>query len=172
MEITEEFLRDSEMRVQGQTWNVHCALLKPNHNPLKLFTTLCVKLYFRRGMSFLPSLTPPVKAFDLIKLPTSPDEIGKRSAARRAIDEYVTSGMSIGVGSGSTIVYGIQRLAERVWGDEGLKIQCVATSFQTREVSVCARVLLSLLLITLTLTLPYYPKNHMCTSFFVKQGSM
>jgi ribose 5-phosphate isomerase A len=86
-------------------------------------------------MSFLTSLSPPVAAFDLIKIPTTADEIGKRSAARRAIDEYVTSGMSIGVGSGSTIVYGIQRLAERVWGDEGLKIKCVPTSFQTKEVS-------------------------------------
>ena len=67
-------------------------------------------------------------------MPTTPDEIGKRSAARSAVDEYVTSGMSVGVGSGSTIVYGIQRLAERVWGEEGLKIRCVPTSFQTREV--------------------------------------
>jgi hypothetical protein len=71
---------------------------------------------------------------DLIAAPTSPVEQAKRLAARTAIDEYVKTGMSVGVGSGSTIVYGIQRLAERVHGEEGLVIRCIPTSFQSRQV--------------------------------------
>jgi ribose 5-phosphate isomerase len=62
---------------------------------------------------------------NLIAAPTSPVKQAKRLAARTAIDEYVKTGMSVGVGSGYTIVYGIQRLAERVHGEEGLVIRCV-----------------------------------------------
>ena len=76
-------------------------------------------------------LTAPA---DLIAAPTTPVEAAKRLAARTAVDEYVRSGMAIGVGSGSTIVYGIQRLAERVHGAERLAIRCVPTSFQSRQV--------------------------------------
>jgi hypothetical protein len=71
---------------------------------------------------------------DLIAAPTSPVECAKRLAARTAVDEYVRTGMAIGVGSGSTIVYGIQRLAERVHGAEQLVVRCVPTSFQSRQV--------------------------------------
>lgn len=61
-------------------------------------------------------------------------EKAKREAARRAVDEYITQkNMSIGIGSGSTILYSIQRLAERVHGEEKLQIAgCVPTSFQSR----------------------------------------
>ncbi len=73
-------------------------------------------------------------AADVIALPTTPVEQAKRLAARTAVDEYVKSGMDVGVGSGSTIVYGIQRLAERAQGAEGLRVRCVPTSFQSRQV--------------------------------------
>ena len=67
-------------------------------------------------------------------MPTLPEELSKRMAGRLAIDDFVRSGMVIGVGSGSTIVYSIQRLAERVWSSEALDVRCVPTSFQTRQV--------------------------------------
>lgn len=73
-------------------------------------------------------------AADVIAPPTDPVESAKREAARRAVDDYVRSGMAIGVGSGSTIVYAIQRLAERAQGEEGLRVRCVPTSFQARQV--------------------------------------
>ena len=41
----------------------------------------------------------------------------------------------VGVGSGSTIVYAVQRLAERV-REEGLEVRCVPTSFQARQLIV------------------------------------
>lgn len=37
--------------------------------------------------------------------------------------------MAIGVGSGSTIVYAVERLAEKIKND-GLMVTCVPTSFQ------------------------------------------
>jgi ribose 5-phosphate isomerase A len=62
-------------------------------------------------------------------------EEAKRAAARRAVDENVTrSGMRVGVGSGSTVVYAVERLAERARA-EGLQLVCVPSSFQARGVS-------------------------------------
>ena len=56
-------------------------------------------------------------------------EKAKCFAATAAVDNHVNDGDIIGVGSGSTIVYAVKRLRERVKG-ENLKIKCVPTSFQ------------------------------------------
>jgi len=61
-------------------------------------------------------------------------EEAKRAAARQAVDEHVRDGMKVGVGSGSTIVYAVERLAERV--SQGLSIRCVPTSFQARNLII------------------------------------
>lgn len=77
-----------------------------------------------------------VEAKDLIPAPETAVDRAKRAAARRAVDHYVKDGMAIGVGSGSTIVYAIQRLAERFHGPEKdlHDIVCIPTSFQSRQV--------------------------------------
>ncbi|GBG27562.1 Ribose-5-phosphate isomerase [Hondaea fermentalgiana] len=59
-------------------------------------------------------------------------EKAKDLAARAAVDEFVKDGMAVGIGSGSTIAYGVVRLAERV-KEEGLKVVCVPTSFQAKQ---------------------------------------
>ena len=73
----------------------------------------------------------------LLPAPSTPIECAKRAAARAAVDAYVRSGMAVGVGSGSTIVYAIQRLAELAHGVAGFKLRCVPTSFQSRQVRRC-----------------------------------
>lgn len=55
-------------------------------------------------------------------------ELGKKSAANKAV-EYVESGMTVGLGSGSTVYYSIVRLGELV--KNGLDISCVSTSSTT-----------------------------------------
>ena len=60
---------------------------------------------------------------------------GKKAAAYEAVNKYVKDGQNIGIGSGSTIVYAVQRIAERI-KDEKLNIQCVPTSFQARQLIV------------------------------------
>ena len=42
---------------------------------------------------------------------------------------HVSNTRVVGVGSGSTIVYAVERLAQRV-KEEGLELRCVPTSFQ------------------------------------------
>lgn len=60
-------------------------------------------------------------------------EAAKSLAGRAAVDNHVTGQTRVvGIGSGSTIVYAVKRLAERV-KEEGLKIRCIPTSFQARQ---------------------------------------
>ncbi|XP_023725858.1 ribose-5-phosphate isomerase isoform X2 [Cryptotermes secundus] len=65
----------------------------------------------------------------------SPVEYAKKVAAVKAVDEHVKNNYVIGVGSGSTIVYAVERLAQRV-KDENLCIVCVPTSYQARQLIV------------------------------------
>jgi len=60
-------------------------------------------------------------------------EAAKQLAGVTAVDRHVGPGTRVvGVGSGSTIVYAVHRLAERV-REEGLDIRCIPTSFQARQ---------------------------------------
>merc|ERR1711892_740451 len=60
-------------------------------------------------------------------------EAAKALAGAAAVNNHVTATTkAVGVGSGSTIVYAVQRLAERVRA-ENLQIRCIPTSFQARQ---------------------------------------
>ncbi len=60
-------------------------------------------------------------------------EKAKQLAAFQAVDDFVRDGMVVGVGSGSTIVYAVDRLAEKA--KAGFRLTCIPTSFQATEVS-------------------------------------
>lgn len=62
-------------------------------------------------------------------------EKAKQVAAFQAVDEFVKSDCIFGVGSGSTVVYAVQRLAERV-ELENLKVICIPTSFQAKQLII------------------------------------
>ncbi|XP_012283374.1 ribose-5-phosphate isomerase [Orussus abietinus] len=64
-----------------------------------------------------------------------PLETAKKAAAYRAVDEYVQNNNVIGIGSGSTVIYAVHRLAERV-KEENLNVVCIPTSFQARQLIV------------------------------------
>jgi len=60
-------------------------------------------------------------------------EGAKELAGKTAVDNHVSKETKVvGVGSGSTIVYAVKRLAERV-KEEGLQLRCIPTSFQARQ---------------------------------------
>ncbi|XP_055383401.1 ribose-5-phosphate isomerase [Condylostylus longicornis] len=61
--------------------------------------------------------------------------LAKKIAAYKAVDEWVKDKTAIGIGSGSTVVFAVQRLAERVHNDN-LKVVCVPTSFQARQLII------------------------------------
>mmetsp|Transcript_751 Transcript_751/g.1103 ORF Transcript_751/g.1103 Transcript_751/m.1103 type:complete len:246 (+) Transcript_751:70-807(+) len=67
---------------------------------------------------------------------TTSDEIiaeAKRNAGFQAVDDFVRSGMKIGIGSGSTIVSSIERIAQKYRSKELENLVCVPTSFQSRQ---------------------------------------
>lgn len=62
-------------------------------------------------------------------------EFAKKLAAYKAVDDCVKNNMVVGIGSGSTIVYAVDRLKERI-ENENLNIICIPTSFQARQLIV------------------------------------
>jgi len=63
---------------------------------------------------------------------SDPVEESKKIAGYAAVDQYVKDKMVVGVGSGSTVVYVVQRLVERV-KQENLSVVCIPTSFQAQQ---------------------------------------
>jgi len=59
-------------------------------------------------------------------------ESAKKIAAEKAVNEHVHNKLIVGIGSGSTIVYAVNRLAERV-KTENLNVVCIPTSFQAKQ---------------------------------------
>jgi len=55
----------------------------------------------------------------------------KRALGYRAVDELVRSGMALGLGTGSTAIEAVRRVAERVRAGSLKDLKAVATSFQT-----------------------------------------
>ncbi|XP_052357084.1 ribose-5-phosphate isomerase-like [Oncorhynchus keta] len=79
--------------------------------------------------------TSKLKHVSLFRSPSSRRgmaEEAKKRAGYAAVDNHVQNNQVVGVGSGSTIVYAVDRLAERV-RQEKLNIVCVPTSFQARQ---------------------------------------
>jgi len=74
-------------------------------------------------------------------------ETAKRLAARAAVDAFVKSGHRVGIGSGSTVVYAVERIAERV-KEDNFQLTCVPSSFQARQLIVEYGLVLSDLEIT------------------------
>lgn len=62
-------------------------------------------------------------------------ESAKKIAAYKAVDDFVNNNFVIGIGSGSTVVYAVERLASRV-KEENLKLICIPTSFQSKQLIV------------------------------------
>ena len=56
----------------------------------------------------------------------------KQLAAEKSI-EFIIDGMTLGLGTGSTVFFLVKKLAERV--KQGLNIKCVSTSIQTSELA-------------------------------------
>ncbi|KAI8791878.1 ribose-5-phosphate isomerase [Biomphalaria glabrata] len=59
-------------------------------------------------------------------------EAGKIAAANKAVDENIKEGQVVGIGSGTTIVFAVKRIAERN-KVENLNLICIPTSFQARQ---------------------------------------
>ncbi|XP_020800577.1 ribose-5-phosphate isomerase [Drosophila serrata] len=81
------------------------------------------------GTTALYSQTPSKMTDDIAV------DAAKRTAARTAVDQWVTEDTRIlGIGSGSTVVHAIQRIAERRWKEGELAdLICVPSSYQAHH---------------------------------------
>ncbi|CAL8095102.1 unnamed protein product [Calicophoron daubneyi] len=59
-------------------------------------------------------------------------ESAKQKAGETAVNDWLKDGQVVGIGSGSTITYAVKAIARRVQ-NEKLRIKCVPTSFQAKE---------------------------------------
>lgn len=93
--------------------------------------TSCVAATIR-SLKFLPKLN-----FRSIQSATAAMSLekSKELAAFKAVDDYVQNNMVLGIGSGSTIVYAVNRLKQRV-DKEKLNVSCIPTSFQARQLII------------------------------------
>jgi ribose 5-phosphate isomerase A len=62
-------------------------------------------------------------------------ELGKKNAAEKAVEENVKKNMVLGIGSGSTVVYAVKKIAEMNKIDS-LNLKCIPTSFQSYQLIV------------------------------------
>ncbi|KAK4530529.1 hypothetical protein CCYA_CCYA04G1386 [Cyanidiococcus yangmingshanensis] len=89
----------------------------------------------QRGASRWPSCTRPTRrphwARSLVSM-ASADEL-KKQVGYRAIDDYVRSGMVVGLGTGSTAAFAVERLGQKLASGELRDIRCVPTSLRTEE---------------------------------------
>lgn len=62
-------------------------------------------------------------------------EEGKKNAAYRAVEENIVNGMVLGIGSGSTVVYAVERLKSLI-SEKKLSVKCIPTSFQSYQLII------------------------------------
>jgi ribose 5-phosphate isomerase A len=62
-------------------------------------------------------------------------ELGKKKAAYKAVEENVKKSMIVGIGSGSTVVYAVQKLGE-LNKEKSLNLKCIPSSFQAYQLII------------------------------------
>ena len=62
-------------------------------------------------------------------------EVGKKNAAVKAVEENIKNNMVVGIGSGSTVVYAVQRLGE-LNKEKPLGLKCIPSSFQAYQLII------------------------------------
>ena len=62
-------------------------------------------------------------------------ELGKKAAAEKAVEENVKKDMILGIGSGSTVVYAVNKIAE-LNKKNNLSLKCIPTSFQSYQLII------------------------------------
>ncbi len=62
-------------------------------------------------------------------------ELGKRNAAEKAVVENVKENMVVGIGSGSTVMYAVNKIAE-LNKENNLNLKCIPSSFQSYQLII------------------------------------
>ncbi|TET56471.1 MAG: ribose 5-phosphate isomerase A [Promethearchaeota archaeon] len=71
----------------------------------------------------------------MINLTENLIELGKKNAAIKAVEENIKKNMIVGIGSGSTVVYAVERLGE-INKEKAMNIKCIPSSFQAYQLII------------------------------------
>ena len=62
-------------------------------------------------------------------------ELGKRKAAEKAVEDNIKKNMILGIGSGSTVVHAVKKIAE-LNKENDLNLKCIPSSFQAYQLII------------------------------------
>ena len=79
-----------------------------------------------------PAFVPRTTVRSALSMALSQDEL-KQMVGYKAVDDYVESGMVVGLGTGSTAYFAVERLGEKLKSGELKDILAVPTSIRTKE---------------------------------------
>ncbi|MFX1257551.1 MAG: ribose 5-phosphate isomerase A [Promethearchaeota archaeon] len=65
-------------------------------------------------------------------------ELGKKAAAEKAVEENIKENMIVGIGSGSTVVYAINKII-KMNKEKDLNLKCIPSSYQSSQLIVKSR---------------------------------
>jgi ribose 5-phosphate isomerase A len=82
--------------------------------------------------AFQPAFAPRTISSALRMSAVSQDEL-KKQVGYKAVDDYVTSGMVIGLGTGSTAFFAVERVGQKLKSGELKDILAIPTSVRTKE---------------------------------------
>jgi hypothetical protein len=86
----------------------------------------------------------------------------KKLAGYKAVDDHVTSGMVVGLGTGSTAYFAVERVGQKLASGELKDVICIPTSERTREQAESLKVLAfphKILHVILDSSLPFVPEQ-------------
>ena len=102
------------------------------------FFNLFVAATLSTASAFAPAVRPAFSvsrtfsSTSLGSMALSQDEL-KKMVGYKAVDDYVTSGMVVGLGTGSTAYFAVERLGELLKSGELEDIVAIPTSIRTKE---------------------------------------
>eukprot|EP00640_Fibrocapsa_japonica_P002371 CAMPEP_0113947580 /NCGR_PEP_ID=MMETSP1339-20121228/65582_1 /TAXON_ID=94617 /ORGANISM="Fibrocapsa japonica" /LENGTH=284 /DNA_ID=CAMNT_0000954243 /DNA_START=90 /DNA_END=944 /DNA_ORIENTATION=+ /assembly_acc=CAM_ASM_000762 len=92
-------------------------------------TLVVVALAFTPGLA---KVGPSSSAFPMSTSPMTQDE-AKKVVGYKSVDDYVKSGMVVGLGTGSTAAFAVERLGQKLQSGELRDVVAVPTSVRTRQ---------------------------------------
>uniref|UniRef100_A0A6T5NRP6 ribose-5-phosphate isomerase n=1 Tax=Heterosigma akashiwo TaxID=2829 RepID=A0A6T5NRP6_HETAK len=101
---------------------------------MKSFKALCMLVLAAGASAFTTqnSFNVASRSVGGIRMMATQDEL-KKQVGYKAIDDYVTSGMVVGLGTGSTAAFAVERLGELMASGELKDIVAIPTSVRTKE---------------------------------------
>lgn len=99
---------------------------------MKLISILTAA-FLSTSSAFSPTaFKPATRSFTSLKMALSQDEL-KKMVGYKAVDDYVKSGMVVGLGTGSTAYFAVERLGQLLKDGTLKDIVAIPTSVRTKE---------------------------------------